>query len=98
MILGALPDQERQRILAGAKLIDMPQRHIFYMPSHPFKYGYFPEIWISELVRLANGRAVDISPLGIEGFLGLPVLLSDSTSYTRVRHADHRQCMACPSR
>jgi CRP-like cAMP-binding protein len=81
MILGALPDQERQRILAGAKLIDTPQRHIFSMPSHPFKYGYFPESgMISELIRLANGRAVDVSPLGIEGFLGLPLLLSDSTS------------------
>jgi len=81
MILGALPEQERQRILAGATLIDTPQRHIFALPSHTFKYGYFPESgMISELVRLANGRAVDVSPLGVEGFLGLPVLLSDSTS------------------
>ena len=81
MILATLPDQERQRILAGAKLIDTPQRHIFSMPSQPLKYGYFPESgMVSELIRLDNGRAVDVSPTGIEGFLGLPILLSDSTS------------------
>ena len=81
MILGALPDQERQRILGGAELVDTPQRHTFCLPPQPLKYGYFPESgMVSELVRLANGRAVDVSPAGIEGFLGLPLLMSDGRS------------------
>jgi CRP-like cAMP-binding protein len=81
MMLGALPDQERQRILQGAKLIDAPQRHTFCIPPHRLKYGYFPETgMVSELIRLANGRAVDVSPAGFDGFLGLPVLLSDGMS------------------
>jgi CRP-like cAMP-binding protein len=81
LMLGALPDQDRQRILRGAELIDAPQRHTFCIPPHRLKYGYFPESgMVSELIRVANGRAVDVSPAGIEGFLGLPLLLSDGTS------------------
>jgi CRP-like cAMP-binding protein len=81
MMLGALPDQERQRTLRSAELIDTPQRHTFCIPPHRLKYGYFPESgMVSELIRLTNGRAVDVSPVGIEGFLGLPLLLSDGTS------------------
>jgi CRP-like cAMP-binding protein len=81
LILGALPDRERRRLLESAELIDAPQRHVFSMPPDRFKYGYFPESgMVSELIRLANGRAVDVSPLGIEGFLGLPILLSNGAT------------------
>lgn len=80
-MLGALPHHERRRVLGGAELIHAPQRHTFYSPANALKFGYFPEVGMaSELIRLSDGRAVDVSPVGIEGFLGLPLLLSDGWS------------------
>ena len=81
-LLAALPEEERQQVLRHAELLDLPQRKTLFSPAQPLKVGYFFESGMaSELIRMQSGRAADVSPIGIEGFVGMPVLLNGGKTY-----------------
>lgn len=76
-----LPAHERELILGKAEQIDAAQRDVLYRPAEPMKFAFFPESGMaSELIRVGNGQAADVSPVGRDGFLGLSLVLSDGTT------------------
>ena len=59
--------------------------HVFYDVGTPFENVYFIEQGLaSVLTNLTNGSMIGVGMIGIEGVVGVPVLLGDETSAQRV--------------
>jgi len=57
---------------------------VLYEPDEPIRYVYFPTSgMISLLLVLENGSVAEVSRVGNEGMVGLPVFLGVRTSRTR---------------
>jgi CRP-like cAMP-binding protein len=81
-ILAALPEDDKQSLLQNATREELPPRHTFYSPGMPIRDIFFLEEGMaSELVRMSDGRAVDVAPIGIEGLIGLPLFLGVSSNH-----------------
>jgi|SRR5579884_2082514 len=62
-ILAALPEDDKQSLLQNATREELPPRHTFYSPGMPIRDIFFLEEGMaSELVRMSDGRAVDVAP------------------------------------
>lgn len=80
-MLRALPRRERELILSNAELINAAQGHVLYGPGIPIRSSYFPESGMaSELIRLEEGQAADVSPVGNDGLLGLALMLGNGAT------------------
>ena len=81
-ILTALPEWERDSLFRSAKLVECAERHTFYTPASPPEHGYFLEAGMaSELIRMRTGKAADAAPIGVEGFVGMQLLLNPEATF-----------------
>jgi CRP-like cAMP-binding protein len=79
--LRALPEEDRQRLLIGADLIEIKERHSFYSMRETITHAYFLLSGMScFLIRMRDGRAVDTGSVGVEGFVGLPLVFGGRAS------------------
>lgn len=104
-ILAALTESEKSALLRNADREELAPRQTFFAPGVPIRSIFFLEDGMaSELVRLSDGRAVDIAPIGIEGLIGLPLLLGATSNHhhslmqiqgsaTRVPATDALRCL-----
>jgi CRP-like cAMP-binding protein len=77
-ILAALPSAERARIAPMLELVEVASREQIYRRGEPVRYVYFPTgALFSVLSGNGDGRLVEVGALGLEGFVGLPVVLED---------------------
>lgn len=80
-LLAALPDPDRQRLLAHTEPLEMTLRQPVYEPGRPIEHVYFPiDAVLSVLAVMDNGQAVEVATVGHEGMVGVPVFLGVSTS------------------
>ena len=83
-LLAALPGGDRDGLLPHLKPVAMGVEEILYEPDEPIRYVYFPTSGIiSLLLVLEDGSVAEVSRVGNEGMVGLPVFLGVRTSHTR---------------
>lgn len=76
-ILAALPDDERERMLASCTPVELELRKVVIEHNQPIQDVYFVEDGVISLITLMeNGSAVETATVGNEGMVGLPVFLS----------------------
>lgn len=80
-LLAALPDADRERVVAGLKLVDMEVRDPVYRHGQPIEHVYFPlTAVISMLAVMDDGQALEVATVGNEGVAGIPVFLGAGSS------------------
>ncbi len=77
-VLAALPKTEIQRIARLLTPVSLPQEMVLLDGVAP--HGYFLEEGIASVVTsVANGSTVEVGIIGIDGVVGLPILLGAAT-------------------
>jgi CRP-like cAMP-binding protein len=80
-LLAALPDPDRERLLAHTEPLEMTLRQPIYDPGQPIEHVYFPiDAVMSVLAVMDDGQAVEVATIGNEGMVGIPVFLGVTTS------------------
>jgi CRP-like cAMP-binding protein len=72
-ILLSIPDQEYHAIRPDLEFLGMPHHLSLYKPNEPLEFVYFPNAgMVSLVIATEDGRTVEVSEAGKEGFAGLP--------------------------
>ncbi|WP_240794569.1 Crp/Fnr family transcriptional regulator [Azoarcus sp. DD4] len=80
-LLAALPQEDRQRFVAGCERIELKFGEILAKPGAPIHHIYFPTDSVISLVTPANGAAsLEVGLVGSEGMLGLSLILGVDVS------------------
>ena len=75
-LLIALPRAEYQRLLPYLEPVSLAYRESLYAARQPIPYVWFIERGVVSLIRaMQDGTLVEISVIGYEGMVGLPLLL-----------------------
>jgi CRP-like cAMP-binding protein len=83
-LLDALPDGDRQRVLAGCTAVHLPLAEALYSPRDAIAFVYFPTGGLVSLVMPIDGSgSLDVGMVGSEGMLGAPVALGVDVSLVR---------------
>ena len=91
-LLAALPYEECGRIWANLELVELPSGRVLHQPGERPSHVYFPTTAIvSVCCVLTDGSAAEISTIGSDGLVGLPVVLGgESTPHrTVVQNGGH---------
>jgi CRP-like cAMP-binding protein len=76
LILAALPKRENERLASRLEPILLPQGHTLLSAGRKMEYAYFLEAGLASIVTtMKSGKSVEAGIVGIEGMVGLPVLL-----------------------
>ena len=80
-ILSAIAKSEFKRIEEGIELISFNRGTVLFDQQERIEYAYFPRKAMISLVSVMNnGDMTEISIVGKEGMVGLPLVLSDSNA------------------
>jgi CRP-like cAMP-binding protein len=82
-ILSRLPERELQRLLPHLQLQDGKVREPAYESDKPIVEVYFPLTAVYSMIAVAYGAeetSVEVSTIGREGMVGLPLFLGAATS------------------
>ena len=83
-ILGGLPAEQREALLADSELVELPKRKLLYEVNQPIRDVYFMEDGVASVLSiLKDGSAVETSTCGREGMVGLPLFLGARTASTQ---------------
>lgn len=75
-ILGALPREEYERLLARMELVRLPKSRVIYHAGDTIRYAYFVlDGMISVLSSTESGATIEVGMVGNEGMVGVPVIL-----------------------
>ena len=84
-LLAALSSEDVERFFTDLQPVSFLIGHVFYDVGAPFENVYFIEQGLaSVLTNLTNGSMIGVGMIGMEGVVGVPVLLGDETSAQRV--------------
>jgi len=76
LMLDALPDEEREALLARMTRVDIPPKKLVMEIGEPVPTVYFPVNGMVSLVsRMEDGSSVETATYGREGIVGLPEAL-----------------------
>lgn len=80
-LLAALPHNEYQQLLTRLEPIALTFGDVLYNPGEPILHVYFPTNSLISLLTLTEGhQALEVSMVGHEGMLGIPLALGASVS------------------
>lgn len=83
-LLGALGEEELERLSPNLELVEMPIGHVLYEPGEQLKYVYFPVTSIVALMYvLTDGASAEIALVGNEGILGISLFMGGQTTTSR---------------
>jgi len=75
-LLAGLPDEEYQRLLPHMEEVQLPLKQVLYEPGDRPDVVYFPNrAMVSLVAMMEDGATVEVGLVGIEGVIGLPVIL-----------------------
>lgn len=83
-ILGALPEDERERLFPHLKLVPMPLGMVLYESGDALRHIYFPtDSIVSLLYVLEDGSSAEIAVVGNEGVIGVSLFMGGETTPSR---------------
>lgn len=83
LLLGALPPDSLERLQPHLSLVTFPTGTVLYEPGAVMSTVYFPlDSAVSVVTDAGNGEG-EVATIGLEGMLGLPVLLSTHVAQMR---------------
>lgn len=75
-LLDRLPDDESERLLAGAKIVSLTRGQVVFEHDGPLRHVYFPIQSVCGIILPAGeGKQVEAATVGREGMIGLPAFL-----------------------
>lgn len=81
-ILNKLPQDEYERLLPDLEFIDLPLGVILYKSGDIIEHVYFPNDGLVSLVtHMKDGSTIEVGIIGIDGMVGIPVLLGDDIAF-----------------
>ena len=97
-ILGALPDEEFQRLAGSLEPVNLPRDSVLEDPHGPIEWVYFPTAGVASMVALGtSGESVDTTMVGREGMTGLAVFLGTGQMPVRTMVQVHLRANRLPS-
>jgi CRP-like cAMP-binding protein len=82
-ILASLPTCDYQHLVPYLEKVALPFEQILYEAGEPIEYVYFPERGIVSIVCIMeDGATVEISVVGNEGMVGMPVVWGGNLTTT----------------
>jgi CRP-like cAMP-binding protein len=79
-LLAALPTEVYDQFVPSLELVSLTLKQLLYQPNRAIPYVYFPLTAVASLVTLMqDGQKVEVSTVGNEGMVGLPVFLGAET-------------------
>ncbi len=82
-LLAALPAEDLARLQPRLEVVDCGLREVILRPDEVIKAVYFPESgWISMMALLSDGNSAEVGIVGVDGMVGLPLLLGSDRSPT----------------
>jgi CRP-like cAMP-binding protein len=84
-LLARLPPDDYKRLLPRLQLVPLELKHVLCEARSPLLYAYFPSRGVaSALAVMEDGRAIEVTTIGNEGMVGLPLLVGAGTAANRV--------------
>lgn len=84
-LLSALPLEEYQRLLPHLENIFLTLGKVLYEPGKSITDVYFPnEAILSLVLIMTDGSTTEVGLVGNEGMIGIPIILGDDRSISRV--------------
>ena len=74
-LLAALPRRDYERLLAELELVALTYGEVLYEPGARIRYVYFPNDAIVSLLVVVEDKALEVSLVGREGMVGIPLAL-----------------------
>ncbi|MFL6563907.1 MAG: Crp/Fnr family transcriptional regulator [Burkholderiales bacterium] len=74
-LLAALPRRDYERLLAELELVALTYGEVLYEPGARIRYVYFPNDAIVSLLVVVDHKALEVSLVGREGLVGIPLAL-----------------------
>ncbi|MEQ8514568.1 MAG: Crp/Fnr family transcriptional regulator [Chromatocurvus sp.] len=83
-LLAALPVESRDRIFPYLEETEMPLGKVLYEPGDKIRHVYFPtDSIVSLLYVMENGASAEISVVGNEGLVGIPLFMGGESTSSR---------------
>src|SRR5436190_22857156 len=83
-LLAALPRQDYQRLLPELEPVNLIYGEVLFEPGERLRHAYFPDsAHVSLLTVLEKGKALEVSLVGREGMVGVPLALGVDDSPVR---------------
>jgi CRP-like cAMP-binding protein len=83
-ILLDLPAKERETLFPKLELVRLERRHVLHEPGDTLKSAYFCDSGLISILSVcSNGKCVEVSLVGKEGFIGIPLVAGFRTAATR---------------
>jgi CRP-like cAMP-binding protein len=80
-LLAAIPPAELERYFSGLQSVPLPQKEVLHEQGAPLAHVYFVEEGVvSILTRMADGTAIEVGMIGIEGVVGTSILLGSEVA------------------
>lgn len=80
-LLAGLPASELHRLQSHLEPVSLGLKHIFYEPGQPIPFVHFITRGVASLLTiLEEGVLVEVSTIGYEGMVGLPLFLGVQTT------------------
>jgi hypothetical protein len=84
LLLAALPDEERKRLLPHLEAVSFTLGDVIYESGGNLDYVYFPTSFIASLLYIMeNGATAEIGVVGYEGVLGIALFMGGGTMPNR---------------
>lgn len=76
MLLSVLPKSEYEQLEPDLQEVTLTRGEILYNPYEVYTYAYFPQTaMISLVTTMEDGATTEVSLVGNEGIIGLPIIL-----------------------
>ena len=83
-LLAALPREDYQRLLPELEPVNLIYGEVLFEPGERLRHAYFPgDAHVSLLTVLEKGKALEVSLVGREGMVGVPLALGVDDSPVR---------------
>lgn len=80
-LIDSLPEEERTRFLADCETVELPFGQMLAEPGETLSHVLFPiDCRVSLIATLESGGRLEVSMVGSEGMVGIPLMLGAQTS------------------